>query len=289
MSPLVLILAANPLGIPHLPTPLAADLTRWHFMQQISAPPSWWLVACLLASVGAGLGWWLPKRLQQLALQTQSQMPSQQEAPFAEAFAAAKALPPFPTLPTKQRLAWAGRFAVLGAVCSLLWGFSAGWGGFGFGVWVLLLSVVAVIDQRLLLVEAWPVLLGLLLRWAELAWFAPSALQPSVLAGLAGAGGLYLIGFAHVALRGQLGLGEGDGAVFALVCAQVGLTGAPLALGLAASLALIFGLVRWLRHRSATSTAAQAPIGWNTPLPLAPFLLIGGVTTRLVQVHGLWA
>ncbi len=267
--------------------------SMWQTLNGLPAQPTWWLTASLLTLLGGSLGWWLPWRLQRIkvALEAEATMDAK-AGPRAAAthktgvkpIGAALVSAP---IPFKQRVVWACSLALLGLLSSLGGGFSAGWGGLGFGVWALLLFVIAVIDQRFLVVEAWPVLLGLLLHWLGLAWLTPWVLQSSILAALAGAGGLYLVGFTHVALRGRLGLGEGDGAIFALVCAHVGLAGAPLALGLAAVLGLVFSLGRMLYVRKSPTSQGHPPLRWNTPLPLGPCFFLGAVLTRLAQIHGI--
>ncbi len=136
---------------------------------------------------------------------------------------------------------------------------------------------LAVVDLYTLTVEPALVLGGLALRLVALAAFQRDALPEMIGGALAGAGLLYLAGFAYQVLRGREGLGEGDPAVMALIGAFVGWQGLPgvLLLGAAAGVLVGFPALLLLRR----------PL--DTPIPFVPFLCLGGMAVYLLGLHGI--
>lgn len=133
-------------------------------------------------------------------------------------------------------------------------------------IWSLLL--LAVIDWHTMWIDYRIVTLALALHFTGLLLSSPAQLSPALLGMTLGAGGLYLLGMLYEALRGRVGLGEGDPAVLALIGAWTG----PEALLGVVLLAAISGTLLgggWL-WRSGQN--------WQeTPLPFAPFLCLGGL------------
>lgn len=136
---------------------------------------------------------------------------------------------------------------------------------------------LAVVDLVTLTVEPVLVLGGLALRAGALGWADRAAFPEMAGGALAGAGLLYLIGFAYRELRGREGLGAGDPGVMAMIGGFVGWQGLPgvIVLGTAGALLVGFPLLLILRR----------PL--DTPLPFVPFLCAAGCAVYLLRLHGI--
>ena len=139
-----------------------------------------------------------------------------------------------------------------------------------------LLYLLTLVDAASLTVDLPVVFAGLVLRLAGLALLHPLLLVEMVGGLLAGAGLLTLVGLFYHWLRGRRGLGEGDAAVLGLIGAFVGWEGIFAVVFLASATGILIG-GGWLLF-------SRRPA--NTPLPLVPFLALGGMGVYLAQGHG---
>ena len=182
-------------------------------------------------------------------------------------------------VPPHGRAAEIFHFAVLGASSLALSISPLGASPLGLLQGLLMLLVLyplAVLDLYTLQVVSPLVVLGLVLRLGSLALWHRAGL-PDALAGmLAGAGGLYMVGFAYETIRGRMGLGDGDAAVLGLIGSFTGWRFLPMTVLLATVLGLLFSVLL-LRGKNM----------FSTPIPFVPFLCLGGLAAYLTSRLGL--
>jgi prepilin signal peptidase PulO-like enzyme (type II secretory pathway) len=141
---------------------------------------------------------------------------------------------------------------------------------------LLLLYPLAVLDWVTLEVDQRIVLAGLLLRLAAVLAGDRLHTLDAVLGMLAGAGMITLAALAYRAVRGRVGLGEGDAGVLALAGGFVGWDGLLPVLLLAALAGVTVGLTVLLTLRK--------PL--DTPIPFVPFLCAAALAVHLAQRLG---
>lgn len=160
----------------------------------------------------------------------------------------------------------AGELAAGVAVGLTLWRWGAGTTGLTTAAFCLVLLVCALVDAwaglvpDVVVLPAAGVALGLA-PWLPLGSWAAALAGAGVTAGV-----LWLVAFLFRLARGREGLGLGDVKLGLLMGAFLGWPGAMLAVGLGAAAGLGFYLV----------LLALGRVAWDSELPFAPFLALGG-------------
>ena len=162
---------------------------------------------------------------------------------------------------------------ILGILTPLLWQDSL-WFWANDVVFFVSLILLAFIDWQEYVIETWLVVIAIFLRIAWISVFELSMLTNFIVAWLIGAGGLYWISFFYETIRKRSGIGEGDPAIFGMIGLWVGALDLLTTLFLASCSGAIVGAIMLKRD--------QKPID-STPIPFVPFLVIGGLTTYVVQ------
>jgi leader peptidase (prepilin peptidase)/N-methyltransferase len=110
-------------------------------------------------------------------------------------------------------------------------------------------------------------------------WTLGIGWQAALWGALAGGGGLWLISWGYLRLRGVDGLGLGDAKLMLLFGALLGPAAVPVILFAGACLALPAGLLAM--RRNAAGAAEDGEGGLRTRVPFGPFLCAAGLAYLL--------
>ncbi len=158
-------------------------------------------------------------------------------------------------------------------VLACLWRFGPTAEGLAALVFCLVLLVAALTDIKSMLVPDVVVLPALALALGLSPWLPGPGLAEALGGALFIGGGMWGLALLYHRLRGVEGLGLGDVKLGALLGAYLGPLAGGLALGLGATAGMIFYL----------ALQAAGRVGWQSRLPFAPFMALGGGALALAR------